>query len=107
MRSHFPIFCLYTRSDFSFMETVKMSFHNPTLPATQTGAGVLVHWRSAQLQSQGAGERDLEVPDPSRTPLNLSRGDHDGRVNHRLAQARFPESGRPGMLSPRTRNVQS
>lgn len=26
MRSHFPIFCLYTKSNFSFMETVKMSF---------------------------------------------------------------------------------
>lgn len=37
MRSHFPIFCLYTRSNFSFMETVKMSFHSPTLPGLGFG----------------------------------------------------------------------
>lgn len=33
LRSDLPIFCRYTASNFSFMETVKMSFHKPTRPA--------------------------------------------------------------------------
>lgn len=32
VRSDFSIFCWYTSSNFSFMDTVKMSFHSPTRP---------------------------------------------------------------------------
>lgn len=63
-----------------------MSFHSPTLPATQTGAGVLSSL-AVTCQTTGSwGEGPGRFQTYPRTPLNLSRGDHDGRVNHRLAE---------------------
>ena len=33
VRSDLPIFCLYTASNFSFIDTVNTSFHRPARPA--------------------------------------------------------------------------
>lgn len=38
VRSDLPIFCLYTASNLSFIDTVKTSFHRPTRPAGKTDA---------------------------------------------------------------------
>lgn len=109
MRSHFPIFCLYTRSNFSFMETVKMSFHSPTLPATQTRVGraefTRGHASCQTTRSRGEGPGRFQTY--SRSPLNLSCGDHDSHVNYRLAEPASLSLAIPVCFPPRTTNVKS